>query len=92
ATKSAQKTPLELHRWPTSLVIYLPLGSEPGKYEVRIAGDKGPAVDVSGIARLENGNTVFRAKVNLSQLQPGQYSLGIRQPPWDWRYLPAKLQ
>lgn len=84
--------PLILHRWPTELVIYLPSGSEAGKYEVRIVSREGRKLDMSGTTRIENGNTVFRAKVNLSQLQPGQYSLGIRQLPLGWRYLPLAVK
>jgi hypothetical protein len=85
--------PLELRRALASLVVYLPMGSPPGAYEVRIAG--GPnqrPVGVGGVARVENGNTVLRVRLDLSELIPGQYSLSIRQPPWDWRSYPFTLR
>jgi hypothetical protein len=91
-SEGVPKAPLELHRWHTSLVIYLPLGSEPGQYHVRIVGRRGVAVELSGVARIEDGNTVFRGTVDLNKLQAGQYSLGIRQPPWDWRNVPLILR
>jgi hypothetical protein len=84
-TEGVPKPPLELHRWRTSLVIYLPLGSEPGQYQVRFVGRTGITLELTGFAQIEDGNTVFRGQVDLSKLQAGQYSLGIRQPPWDWR-------
>ncbi|MGH9739292.1 MAG: hypothetical protein ACRD4X_12015 [Candidatus Acidiferrales bacterium] len=74
-------------------MIYLPMGSQPGRYEVRIASENNQAgSNVGGIARIENGNTVLRVRIDLSKLNPGQYSLGIRQPPWDWRYYPFALR
>lgn len=86
------KPPLELHRWRTSLVIYLPLGSEPGKYEVQLLEGGKALLQVSGIARIANGNTVLRVPADLSKLSSGRYSLGIRQPPWEWRYLPLAVE
>lgn len=89
----AGRTPLELQRANALLVIYLPLGSQPGKYEVQIVTGKNQRpVNVSGVALIENGNTVLRVRINLSKLIPGQYSLGIRQPPWEWRYYPSALR
>lgn len=85
--------PLELQRARASLVIYLPMGSQPGKYEARITSKSNQlALNVSGVARIENGNTVLRVRTDLSKLIPGQYSLGIRQPPWDWRSYPFALR
>lgn len=85
--------PLELQRARAWLVIYLPMGSQPGRYEVRIAsGSNQLALNVGGIARIENGNTVLRVRIDLSKLSPGQYSLGIRQPPWSWRSYPFTLR
>lgn len=93
AVPSPGQTPLELQRERATLVIYLPLGSQPGNYEVEIVNAKSQgALAVSGIARIENGITILRVRMDLSKLSPGQYSLGIRQPPWDWRYYPFALR
>lgn len=77
----------------TSLVIYLPMGSPPGNYELRITGAQNhPPLGAAGVARIEAGNTVLRVRLDLGKLPAGRYSLGIRQPPWDWRYYPLALQ
>jgi hypothetical protein len=85
--------PLELRRAQALLVIYLPMGSPPGNYALRIAGARNQApLGGSGIARVENGNTVLRVRLDLDKLQAGQYSLGIRQPPWEWHNYPIALR
>lgn len=92
-SKSSHTMSAELHRWRTSLVVYLPLGSEPGKYEMEILRKNSKAeLTMTGVARIENENTVLRIQVDLSKLAPGQYSLGVRQPPYDWRYLPLTIK
>lgn len=92
-SKSSHTMAAELHRWRTSLVVYLPLGSEPGKYEMEILRKNSkPELTMTGVARIENENTVLRIQVDLSKLAPGQYSLGVRQPPYDWRYLPLTIK
>lgn len=84
---------LELRRELLALTINLPMGSEPGKYEVEILRSQGkPLLNLEGTARIVDGNTVLSTRVDLSKLQPGQYSLGIRQPPWEWRYYPFTLR
>jgi hypothetical protein len=93
ATGGTTSESITLHRWNTQLVIYLPMGSEPGKYEIRIVGKDGkPLLNAGGTARVESGNTVFRAEADFSRLAPGQYLLGIRQPPWEWRFLRVALR
>ncbi|MDE3180576.1 MAG: hypothetical protein KGM47_13065 [Acidobacteriota bacterium] len=85
--------PLELHRGVLALTIYLPMGSQPGKYEIEIQRSQGkPLLRAEGTARIVNGNTVLSTRVALSKLHPGQYSLGIRQSPWDWRYYRLALR
>jgi hypothetical protein len=84
--------PLELRRARTSLLIYLPMGSLPGRYNVEIAGGNRRALSANGIARIESGNTVLRVQLDLRKLSPGHYSLGIRQQPWDWRYYPLAVR
>jgi hypothetical protein len=93
AVPAQGQKPLELRRAQASLVIYLPMGSTPGNYELRITGAHNQALlGASGVARIENGNTVLRVRLELSKLPAGQYSLGIRQPPWDWHYYPIALR
>lgn len=84
---------LELHRGLLALTIYLPMGSRPGRYEIEIRRSQGkPLSKLEGTARIDNGNTVLGSQVDLRTLQPGQCSLGIRQPPSEWRYYPFTLR
>ncbi|MGH9328657.1 MAG: hypothetical protein ACRD2B_18470, partial [Terriglobia bacterium] len=84
---------LEVHRAKLALTIFLPLGSEPGKYEIEILRRKGtPLLGLGGIARIENGNTVLSTRADLNKLASGNYLIAIRQPPWDWRYYPFTLR
>ncbi len=93
AAPTPGQKPLTLQRANALVVIYLPMGSRPGKYDLRIAGEKNlGAFTASGIAQIENGNTVLRVRMDLSKLIPGQYSLGIRQPPWNWRSLSVTVE
>lgn len=93
ATPSPSGKLLELHRGLLALTIYLPMGSQPGNYEIEILRSQGkPLLRLEGTARIVGGNTVLSTRVDLSKLQPSQYSLGIRQPPWEWRYFPFTLR
>lgn len=92
AAPNPSRKSLELQRGLLALSIYLPMGSQPGKYEIEILRSQGkPLLKVAGTARIVDGNTVLSARVDLSNFQPGQYSLGIRQPPWEWRYYPFSV-
>ncbi|HZS52505.1 MAG TPA: hypothetical protein VFA54_16675 [Bryobacterales bacterium] len=51
-----------------------------------------PVFGTQGTASIENGTTVVRAKLDLHRLAPGQYFFGIRQPPWEWTYVPIVIR
>jgi hypothetical protein len=51
-----------------------------------------PVFGTQGTASIENGTTVVRAKLDLRRLAPGQYFFGIRQPPWEWTYVPIVIR
>lgn len=99
AVRSDEATPnpsgkrLQLHRRLLALTIYLPMGSQPGNYEIEILRSRGkPLLKLEVTARIADGNTGLSTRVDLSKLQAGQYSLGIRQPPWEWHYYPIALR
>jgi hypothetical protein len=41
---------------------------------------------------VENGTTVLRVRLDLSRQSPGNYLIGLRQPPSDWTFYPVTLQ
>jgi hypothetical protein len=75
------------------LSILLPIGSEPGRYEIQWLKDiDRPLLSTSGNASVENGITVLRVKLDLSRQPPGNYLMGLRQPPSDWTFYQVTLQ
>jgi hypothetical protein len=75
---------LFLPRKKLDLTIYLPFGSEPGKYEVQLRRAGQQLVNVVGIAEIHNGTTELPLKVDLSKLTFGDYTIAIRQDGANW--------
>ena len=87
------ESPLELPRGRLSLSVYLPIGSEPGKYEFAIENQPGkPLARAEDVAALRDGIAVFKVKLNLEPLHPGPYLAGIRRVGWSWRYYRVVLK
>jgi hypothetical protein len=75
------------------LTILLPVGSEPGPYELQFLKDiDKPLLNASSGAIVESGITVVRAKLDLSRKNPGSYLIGLRQPPSGWTFYPVTIQ
>jgi hypothetical protein len=69
------------------LSIYLPFGSEAGKYHLTIYKDPAkPLLSTTGIARIRQGTTIVRIKLDTSQMSPGAYILESRQADWTSGY------
>lgn len=84
---------LELHRGKLILSVYLPTGSQPGKYELAIIQKRNqPLLKLAGTAQVVEGRTILDVHLDLSRFRAGEFELGIRQPPWDWRYYPVTLR
>ncbi len=72
-----------------SLSVYLPPGSESGKYEIamlRSRGDSAPQAKFEGKAEMEGGISVLHTSPDLSDFQPGTYVLAFRPGEGRWRY------
>jgi hypothetical protein len=84
---------LTLSRARLKATILLPVGAEPGDYEVQLldanlqsrATSKGSAAIVDYITTLET-------TLDTSALPPGGYQLAVRRQGEDWRLFPARLQ
>ncbi len=73
--------------------ILLPIGSEPGRYDIEWLKDiDKPLLSTSGNASVENGITVLRVRLDLSRQTPGSYLIGLRQPPSDWTFYPVAIR
>jgi hypothetical protein len=75
------------------LTILLPVGSEPGPYEIQFLKDVDkPLLNASSAATVENSITVVRTKLDLSRKNSGSYLIGLRQPPSDWAFYPVTIR
>jgi hypothetical protein len=85
--------PLELSRGRLDLELDLPIGSREGRYEIQVLEQPGkPVASAGGTAKIENYVTVLQVKVDLRNISPGPYLLGIRRPELDWTYYPVLLK
>lgn len=85
--------PLEVNRAVKHLIVYLPLGSPDGPYEIRITTTAGGAVfTATGLASLKDGITSLEVTVDLSSASPGRYVLQERRPESEWTSHPLILQ
>ena len=81
--------PVQLARAPLNLTIRLPLGNQPGEYQVAIR--QGGTIIVRGNAegKFENYITTLHVQLDCSNLKAGNYSLLIREPGSEWQKFPA---
>ncbi len=90
---SPKMEPIRIPSGPLKLSILLPVGSEPGMYQLEVLKDVDkPLITASGQANIINGTTTLNVSVNTSSLGPGTYLLGIRQPPLDWAFNPIRVE
>ncbi|HVS87976.1 MAG TPA: hypothetical protein VHF01_07115 [Candidatus Acidoferrum sp.] len=77
--------PLEVKRGVSHLMLYLPLGSSEGPYEVRIVKGSGEIlVTASDVAKLIDHITQLKVPVNISLAPPGSYVLQLRKFGSEW--------
>ncbi len=79
----------QLPRHTLALSVYLPLGSEAGRYEVQLLKNKAdvkPLGMYTGAAEIENGFTILSLTPDLSQFAAGPYVLRLRHAAGTWRY------
>lgn len=85
-------SPIVLQRKPTELTVNFPVGSKAGEYEFRLLKDNQQIFAARAAAAILNGITAFTVRVDLSAVPSGSYSMSVRQPPWDWTYVPVVVQ
>ena len=85
-----ERQPLLLPRGRLTLSMILPVGFEPGTYEVQLL-DAGlmSRASSAGTASTENFVTTLRVALNIGALSSGAYQLAIRQTGQDWQLFPA---
>ena len=90
-----QSSPFILARGVAHLTITLPLGSDPGAYQVGIfsGGRAEPLLSSGGTATVHpDGSTVLEVILNSARLKGGQYALGVRKDYSVWSYSPLIIR
>lgn len=84
--------PLVVRRGVVALVLILPTGSEPGKYDIQILdSDLNSILAVTAQAALRQYQTELRTELPLSAVRPGRYQLAIRYGNERWRLFPLEV-
>lgn len=87
------KNKLQLPRVPADLSIYLPVGSDEGKYTVQILRkDRQPLITIESDATMLNDVMELKVRIDLQQFSAGDYFLALRQLSWPWSYYPLKIK
>jgi hypothetical protein len=85
--------PLSLQRGRLKVTILLPVGSEPGPYEIQVLDSElRSKAAASGQADIKNYITTLQTMLDLQSLPPGIYQLALRRQSDEWRMFPARLQ
>lgn len=86
------QAPLEIPRTAKHLILDLPIGSKEGPYEVGLLTEAGNQIlRAAGTAQLHDHITDLRVDVDLSSVQAGAYSLGVRQASLEWTQYPIRV-
>ena len=82
-----------LRRNRLSLAMYLPVGSEEGRYDLRIMNSDLQTVLTKYVeAKLAQQVVTIGTDLDLRSLQPGRYSLALRPSGGDWRTYPMTVE
>jgi hypothetical protein len=71
----------------------LPLGMEPGDYEIQLQDSKGTVlIDKRAPGRMNEGVTSVKTDIDLASAMRGNLTLMIRPPGMGWRRFPAVIE
>jgi len=73
--------------------IVLPLGAEPGSYEVRLLNDVPSVIaQATGEAEINDSMTTLHTTLDAATIPTGVYHLEVRRVGGEWRRVPARVQ
>jgi hypothetical protein len=82
-----------LSRQATRLEISLPVGSDEGKYDVRLLDSElRPLISSSAATAFTDHVVSLSVAFDLSRLAPGAYVLGVHGPDGNWRTYPVAIR
>lgn len=77
---------LHLRRSLLNVQILLPLGTEDGQYSVQFRNNAGGiAAQSTGTAKWDGTTETLSARIDLRRVEPGQYTLALRNGTSSWR-------
>ena len=83
---------LEIPRTAKHLVMDLPIGSKEGSYDLAVLNEAGEEVSrATGTATLEGQIVILRADIDIGDVSPGFYFLGVRKLGLEWSRYPAHV-
>ena len=88
----AKEVALEIPRTARHLIVDLPIGSKEGSYDLALLNEAGDEVSrATGTATLEDHVVILRADIDIRNLSPGFYFVGLRQLGPEWNRYPARV-
>ena len=88
----AKEVALEIPRTAKHLIMDLPIGSKEGSYDLALLNEAGDEVSrATGRATLEDHIVILRADIDIRNLSPGLYFLGLRQLGPEWSRYPIRV-
>jgi len=92
-TQAPARSPIMLSRADLRANILLPIGYEPGQYDLRLVnGSLATVFSTKASAALENQVVTIHTPMTLSDLHAGQYQLALRREGEDWHFFPTTLE
>ena len=88
----AKEGDLEIPRTARHLIVDLPIGSKEGSYDLALVNEAGDEVlRATGTATLEDHVVILRADIDIRNLSPGFYFVGLRQLGPEWSRYPTRV-
>ena len=97
ATRSQQSgietAPVVLPTGLVNLTLLMPVGSEPGAYDIQLLdADLQSKASAHAAGEIRDYVTTLRTTLDLRGVQPGTYQLAVRRGGDDWRLFPAQVR
>ena len=90
---TVDQQPLSLPRGRLTLSVILPVGFEPGAYDVQLLDSRLVSqASSTGTATSENFVTTLRTTLDVSDVPRGVYQLAIRGTSREWELFPAEVE
>ena len=91
--RRAEPDPVVIPQGRVTATILLPVGAEPGDYEIRLLDqDLALRASSTGSAAIRDHVTTLDTTIDLRSIAPGRYQLALRRSGGEWQMFPALLR